>query len=166
MDCDEFKKLAETLIFEREGTAWPSQLAQHFDQCSGCRKEMQADQRSWQLLGELPETEPAPDYFERFQQRLSRRTPWYQAVLEGIRNAVAPRWAVPAYAAALAAVVVITLVGLNGRYSSRPDAMFSTTGEVEIELLANLDLIEEFEVIHALDLLADIEIIEKFNGAS
>ena len=43
-------------------------------------------------------------------------------------------------------------------------AVFQQLDETELEMVANIDLAEHFEIIHELDFFTDFDIIEKLNG--
>ena len=52
------------------------------------------------------------------------------------------------------------------QYLQKPQtvAVLAELDEAEMEMIANIDLAEHYEVIHELDFFSDFEIIENLNG--
>lgn len=123
MTCSEF----------RQGHPSQDEAARaHLAQCADCR----AFDRSWDLLREYPEIEPAEGFFRAVRRKLQ------PAIL---------RFAAP-LAAAAAALLVALLI-------TRPTVPAVPTGPVvteeERELVENLDLLQNYELLRTLELVGD-----------
>ncbi|MDQ7822889.1 MAG: zf-HC2 domain-containing protein [Candidatus Eremiobacteraeota bacterium] len=99
MECKEVReKLGELL----SGDAPPGQreaLERHLAACDACRREKEAHEKSWDLLGAYGDIEPHPSYRARFWEQARRKRGFFERVF-------APAWR-PAVALALLAVLVL-----------------------------------------------------------
>ena len=164
MDCHEIKKLIPLFLDHELSAAAYQQVEAHLRNCPECRTEARAIEKSWDLLGELKAVEPDPNYMVRFWQSVDAQIPWYDRLYKSLQAVFVHRRWVPALAGA--AIVVLISVIATMQYLQKPPAVAVLTelDEAEMEMVANIDLAEHYEVIDELDFFSDFEIIENLNG--
>ncbi len=163
MNCESIKKLMPIYL---EGELQPQEskeVKDHLASCLLCQKEISAFERSWDMLDEIADIEPAPDYVSRFWTELSLRTPWHEAILKNLSAGLSKRPLVPV----LATTCIMIIVGFlsiqnyfNGRLS---DEGLAHLNEGYFEMVANMELIEHYEIIEDIDFLVDLEVIENLD---
>ena len=104
----------------------------HMESCADCR----SFRRTWDLLREYPSLEPGPSF------------------LKGVRAKLAPsilRFAAPLGAMAAALLVAVVLYFRPGPVSGPPEGVT----EEQRELADNLDLLENMDLLRALEFVGD-----------
>ena len=164
MDCREIKKLIPLYVDHELSDADDQQIEAHLLDCPDCRREARAIEKSWDLLGELKAVEPDPNYMARFWKSVDAQTPWYAKIYEDIQDVFRQRRWVPALAGAVIVVLISTVATVQ--YLQKPNAIgvLAELDEAELEMVANIDLAEHYEIIDELDFFSDFEIIENLNG--
>lgn len=164
MDCHKIKKMIPLYLDHELSAADYQQVETHLQNCVDCQSEAQAIQQSWDLLGEIKAVEPDPNYMSRFWRSVDAQMPWYAKIYENVQAVFLQR----RWAPALTGVVIVLLISTIAtvQYLQKPQtvAVLAELDEAEIEMIANIDLAEHYEVIHELDFFSDFEIIENLNG--
>ena len=164
MNCSEIQQLIDRFM---DGDLEPSARARfesHLKGCNDCRSEVHARQKAWQMLGELNEIEPAPDYLERFRRRIGDEIPWHRKWLDHFQSLFGRRWTWPALSTALVAMLVVAIISAGHFSKPGSNALIAAGNDVDMELLAHMELVEDYDIINELDLLSDLEVIEVLNG--
>jgi anti-sigma factor RsiW len=164
MECHEIKKLIPLYLDHELGAANTQQVEAHLRNCTDCRTEARAIEKSWDLLGEIKAVEPDPNYLARFWQSVDAQMPWHAKIYQNLQAVFLQRRWVPALAGAVI-VVLISMIA-TVQYLQKPNeaAVLAELDEDEMEMVANIDLAEHYEVIHELDFFSDFEIIENLSG--
>ena len=164
MDCDEVKKLIPLYLDHVLSDADDQQVEAHLQNCPDCRREARAIEKSWDLLGEIKAVAPDPGYMARFWQSVDEQTPRYTKIYQDVLAVFQQRRWVPALAGALIVVLISTIALVQ--YLQKPNAVavLAELDEAELEMVANIDLAEHYEIIHELDFFTDFDIIENLNG--
>jgi len=160
MDCSEIIKLIP--IFLDGGlTADKHQRVQsHLDTCAKCRGEARAIQRTWEMIGELDDIQPDPNFQTRFWSRVADQTSWQEKFFSDIKALLLNRRLVPALAAAGLVLCVSVVVTYQYVQTSKPDGFMAEFSDADLEMVDNIDLAENFDLIRNIDLISDLEIIE------
>ena len=165
MNCQEAKRLIPLFLDQELSGADHRQVADHLETCDECRSEALAIEKSWELLGVLETIEPDPNYRIRFWQSVDARSNRHSRILQSIQSIfVQQRW-IPVTAAA-ATVLLVSVISIM-QYSQRPGvpedlAMLNST---ELEMIADIELAENYEIIEDIDFFTDFDIIEEMNGS-
>jgi predicted anti-sigma-YlaC factor YlaD len=164
MECHEIKKLIPVFLDHELSDADDQQVKAHLLNCPDCQREARAIEKSWDLLGELKAVEPDPNYMARFWQSVDVQMPWYSKIYENVQAVFLQRHWVPAMAGAVIVVMISTIATMQ--YLKKPNAaaVLVELNEAELEMVANIDLAEHYEIIHELDFFSDFDIIENLNG--
>lgn len=160
MDCNEIKKLIP-IFLDGELAADEHQMVEsHLGICAACRNEAQAVQGAWEMLGELDDIQPDPNYKTRFWARVAGQTSRQEKIFDYIRSLFLNRRLAPALAAA-GLILAVTLVATYKYFQPLPtDGRIAEFNNVELDMLENIDLVENFDLIRDIELLSDLEIIE------
>ena len=163
MNCQETKILISAYLDNELEPVDRQRVADHLQACAGCQAEAQAIQKSWELLGQIKAIEPDPHYQARFWQSVDARMPWHAKMLQAVQTLLWQRRWVPAMAAA-AIVMLFSLFGIT-QYFQKPDlpAALTALNDIELEMVANMDLVEDYEIIQDMDFFSDFDIIEELN---
>jgi predicted anti-sigma-YlaC factor YlaD len=164
MDCHEIKKLIPLYLDHELNATDYQKVEAHLLNCADCRSEARAIEQSWDLLGEIKAVEPDPNYLVRFWQSVDAQMPWYAKLYKNVQAVFPQRRWIPALAGGVMVVLISTIATVQ--YLQKPQAVDVLTelNEAEMEMVANIDLAEHFEVIHELDFFSDFEIIENLSG--
>ena len=164
MDCQEIKKLIPVYLDDELEAAERQQVSDHLQVCADCRAEAQAMEKSWELLAEIEEIEPDPNYRARFWRAVDVRRPWYAKVGQYFQSVFLQRRWVPALAGA-AVVVMISVFTIN-QFLLKPSlpTVLTELKDTELEMIANIDLVEVYEIIQDMDFFTDFDVIENMNG--
>ena len=163
MDCREIKKLIP-IYLDHELSADDRRLvAAHLSACPECLAEARALEKSWEVLGELDEIKPDPQYIARFWRTLDAQMPWYQKIMSEVQTVFLQRRWVPVLAGAAVIAVVSGLVTLQ--FLQRPETVpfLAELNAAELEMVANFDLAEDYEIIQDIDFFSDLEVIENLD---
>ncbi len=136
MDCERTRSSLSEWVDGRVVGTTRTELKEHLRSCAACREEERILRGTWVLLGHYPSIEPSPGFLRKIRARLHRPLLW---------KIVAP------LAAAAAALVISVVLFVS---PSRPVHEPPATDE-ERELVENLDLLENYEVVSALEMMAD-----------
>jgi anti-sigma-K factor RskA len=163
MDCREIQKLVPVFL---DGELEPSQqqrVETHLQTCAECRKEVQAVQKTWEMLGELDDIQPAPNYEARFWARISEQAPWHEKALNELRELFVNRRFIPALAAA-GVILLVTFVTIY-QYSQKPEKinLLAEFSDVDLDMVENFELVENYDLIHDIDFLSDLDIIDRLD---
>ncbi len=163
MDCRKIKKIIP-IYLDRELSADDRRLvAEHLRTCPQCLAEARAIEKSWEVLGELDEIKPDPQYIARFWRALDTQMPWYEKMLRDVHNVFLQRRWVPA----LAGAAVIVLVGgmVTFQFLHRPETVpvLAELNAAELEMVSNFDLAEDYEIIQDMEFFSDFEVIENLD---
>ena len=164
MDCLEIKKLIPLYLDHELSDVDYQQVETHLQDCADCQAEARAIQQSWDLLGEIKAMEPDPNYMSRFWRSVDAQRPWYTKIYENVQTVfVQQRW-VPALAGAVLIVLISAMTTVQYLRSPQTADVLAELDEAEMEMIANIDLAEHYEIIRELDFFSDFEIIENLNG--
>ena len=163
MDCHKIKEIIPNYLDQELSSDDHRLVEAHLRTCPACMAEARAVEESWEVLGELDEIEPDPQYLVRFWRALDAQMPWYEKMLRDVRTAFLQRRWVPV----LAGAVVIVLVGGLVRYQflQKPEAVpvLAELNAAELEMVVNFDLAEVYEIIENIDFFTDLEVIENLD---
>ncbi len=164
MNCQETKKLIPVYLDDELEASDRQRVAEHLRACADCQAEARAIEKSWELLGAIKAIEPDPNYRIRFWRSVDTRSPLHARILQRVRAAFLQRRWVPAIAAA--AIVLLVSVITIVQYLQKPHvpAVLAALNDTELEMVANIELAEDYEIIEDMDFFSDFEIIENMNG--
>lgn len=164
MNCQETKKLIPVYLDDELEAADRQRVAEHLRACADCQAEVQAIEKSWELLGAIKAIEPDPNYRVRFWRSVDTRSPLHARILQHVQTVFLQRRWVPAMAAA--AIVLLVSVITIVQYLQKPQvpAVLAALNDTELEMVANIELAEDYEIIEDMDFFSDFEIIENMNG--
>ena len=167
MDCE---TLCDHLLELTDGSLEPD-LAQecraHLATCPSCAREAGRQRATWRLLGELPAEKTSPAHLKQMAATAlaaARATPEVQetdlapdrggaAVLPGRPGGMVPLRRRLVQVAAAAALVVVTALGAEWVFHSRPPAGGPGGGEVP-DCVGDPEFVGDFEVLRD---LADVD---------
>ncbi len=160
MDCEDIKKLVPLLA---DGDSLPEDLRAHFSECEGCRKEMAAYEKTWEMLGSWKDIEPDPGYVSRFWTRLSMKKSWYESPGLTLKSFLWERRLAPVFAV----VSIVLVVGvMTWRISMRTlgnETLLTALSTEEIEFAEFIELAENLDVIQDMEFLEDLDVIENLD---
>ena len=164
MNCSETKNLIPHYSDNKLQPQEMQKVSLHVSVCSACRKELQAYQQMWELLGQYQVIAPEPGFVSRFWTRLLANESRWESILRKIKNIfVSPRLALQV----TTICVVLTMLGLfipRYYYQKSTVKMLSSLSDAEIEMVDDMELAQHFDVIENLDLYEDLDIIERIQG--
>ena len=164
MNCKEAKNLIPVYLDDALDAADRQRVADHLRACDECRAESRAIEKSWELLGEVKAIEPDPNYRIRFWQAVDEPLPWHVRIRQAVQAVfLQQRWAPAAAVAAVVFVISAVAVQQFVRKPQLPADLAALSG-AELEMVANIELAEDFEIIENIDFFSDLDIIEKMNG--
>ncbi len=167
MNCTEIKKLIPVYLDGELGQEETQLVKGHIASCAACQKEQHALERSWKMLGEWENIDPAPGCVSRFWTKVSLHRPWYEEAaqrigeaLDGLRRG---RLA-PVYVA----VCVLLITGgfsLRNYWQMREAReLAASLNQEELEMAKDVELVENFDIIQEMDFLVDLEVIENLDS--
>ncbi len=160
MDCSEIKKLIPIFLDGELKASAHQRVESHFDTCAECRREARAIQNSWEMLGELDDIQPDPNYNTRFWTRVAEQTSWREKLFNEIKALFLNRRLVPALAAA-GLILCVTLVATYKYFQPlQMDGRIAEFSDTDLDFVDNFELVENFDLIRDIELLSDLEIIE------
>lgn len=163
MDCREIKQLIPIFLDHELSSDDQHLVAAHLRVCAACRAEARALEKSWEVLGELDEIKPEPQYINRFWRALDARMPWYEKMLKDVQAVFLQRRWVPVLAGAAAIVLVGGLVRYQFFQEPETVSVLAELNATELEMVVNFDLIEDYEIIENIDFFSDLEFIENLD---
>lgn len=124
------------------------ELERHLPGCSSCGATVALLRRNVQRLAALPAFEPSPALRRAVLRKVAEEPPGLLARLQAFLR---PAVLVPSLGLAAALVAVFLL--------SRPDASLELADANQLELAANMEVVEDLEVL-GVDSPSDLEVIE------
>ena len=164
MNCQQTKKLIPVYLDDALDAADRQRVAEHLVSCADCRAEARRIEDVWELLGAVKAVEPPPNYRIRFWQSVDARRPWRARAWQQVQAVLGNRRWLPASAAA--AIVLLVSGMAVFQYLEKPQmpAALTALNEIELEMFANIELAEDYEIIQEFDFFTDFEVIESLNG--
>ncbi len=169
MRCDQIRKLIPIYLDGGLEDGRDRELKDHVSGCLVCRKELEAYQRSWQMLGEWKDIQPEAGYVGRFWTAVSQQRPWHEQILKALPAGVFQKRLAPVF-------VAICILLVTGIFSLRNYWQMVETGELlanlsaeELEIafdhpaagvVEDIELAENLDIIQDMDFLEDMEVIE------
>lgn len=133
----------------------------HLAECAACRKSFEAVSKAWQTLGELPEVEPSPAFVSRFWTRVAAEGTRKESFAFNLADIFRSRAWMPV-AVTLSVLIIVGSVNVFKMNSLRGDV--SHLSGSDMELIANIELAEHFDVINEMDSLDDADVIENLES--
>jgi hypothetical protein len=135
MTCAEIKQLFSPYLDGRVSGSEMHALTRHMEQCSDCRREYAATQRTQQLLAGLGAKKAPPDLALKLRLAISReaaqqRRPRYEGMLVRLQDAL-NAFMVPATAGLVSAVLFF---GLLLGFFALPAELIASSGDVPLML--------------------------------
>jgi anti-sigma factor RsiW len=161
MNCGEIKALLPVYLDGQLASGQHRRIENHLRTCERCRQEAQALQKTWDVLGELKDIQPDPNYRTRFWASVSESAPWHEKFRNEIRALFFNRRFVPALAAA-GLILVVSMIATY-KYHQQPEMnnYFAELSDVDLEMVEIIELVENYDIIHDIDFLKDLEIIDQ-----
>ena len=164
MDCHEIKKLIPLYLDYELSEADRQKVEAHVHSCPDCRREARTLEKSWDLLGEIETVKPDPNYLARFWKSVDAQMHWYAGIYQNVLATFQRRRWAPALAGALIVALITTIAAVQLLQKPNELAVLAELDENELEMVADIDLAEHYEIIHELDFFTDFDIIENLNG--
>ncbi len=164
MNCQQTKKLIPVYLDDAVEAADRQQVAAHLSVCADCRAEAQAIEEAWELLAEIKEIEPDPNYRTRFWRSVNARMPWYAKIGRHFQPIFGQRRWVPAMAGTAVVVMISVYAMFQFLQSPQLPAVLAELKDNDLEMVAHIDLVEDFESIADMDFFSDFDVIENLNG--
>ena len=163
MNCLDYQKLIPLYLDGELSAEDQQKIDYHLTHCSACQKEAKAIQEIWEMLGEAPAIEPAPNYMARFQDQLSRQTPLRRKIMDFIQRTWTPKHLVPALVGACALFVVGIFSWQQYQVQQQTQQLLAGLNNGGLDMVQHLDLVENFEIIQQMDFLEDFDLIEQLD---
>ena len=163
MDCRQIKKLIPIYLDHELSTEDHRLVAEHLRTCPDCLAEARAVEKSWEMLGEAKAIKPDPQYIARFWRSVEAQIPWYEKILRDMQAVFLQRRWIPVLAGAAGILLVSGIVAIQ--FLQQPEAikLLAELNEVELEMVVNMDLAENYEIIEDIDFFSDLEIIQNLD---
>ena len=153
MSCGDFEDEVTAYVDGELPAARHAQVRAHLDACAECQATETLLRATVARMAELPAFEPASATRRAVLTKLDALpTPWWEQVKRGLRPAVL----VPA--TGLAAVLAVSLFMM----APGQDSSLGMEDASVIELAANLELAEDYEVL-GLDDMEDVEVVTRLH---
>jgi len=160
MDCSEIIKLIPIYLDGGLAADEHQRVQSHLDTCAECRREARAIQSAWEMIGELDDIQPDPNFQTRFWSRVANQTSWQEKFFSDIKALFFNRRLVPALAAAGLVLCVSFVATYKYLQTSKPDGFIAEFSDADLDMVDKIDLAENFDLIRNIDLISDLEIIE------
>ena len=167
MNCTEIKKLIPVYLDGELGQEETLLVKEHIASCAACQKELHALERSWKMLGEWKNIDPAPGYVSRFWTKVSIQRPWHEEAAQKVGEALdrlRRRRLAPVYVA----VCVLLITGgffLRNYWQMREARELAVSlNQEELDMAKDVELAENFDIIQEMDFLEDLEVIENLDS--
>ena len=162
MTCQETKTLIPIFLEDGLDAEAQQRVADHLRTCADCRVEARKIEQAWALLDAVKAIKPDPSYRIRFWRSVDARRPWHTRAWQQVQTLLGNRRWLPA-AAAAAIVLLIGGVAVFQLSEKPPQpAVLAAPSEIDLEMLAKLDMVEDFEIIQEFDFFTDFEIIIEY----
>ena len=167
MSCTEIKKLIPVYLDGELGQEETLLVKEHIASCAACQKELHALERSWKMLGEWKNIDPAPGYVSRLWTKVSIQRPWHEEAAQKVGEALdrlRRRRLAPVYVA----VCVLLITGgfsLRNYWQMREGQdLAASLNQEELDMAKDVELAENFDIIQEMDFLEDLEVIENWGS--
>ncbi len=160
MNCSEIKRLIPEFLDGQLDSDVHQRVQSHLDICAGCSREAIAIRRAWEMVGELDDIQPDPNFKTRFWARVAEQTSWQEKFFGEIRALFLNRRLVPALAAAGLILCISVVATYKYLQTSQPDSFMAEFSDADLDMVDNIDLVENLDLIRDIDLLSDLEFIE------
>ncbi|MBW2412386.1 MAG: zf-HC2 domain-containing protein [Deltaproteobacteria bacterium] len=160
MDCSEIKKRIPEFLDAQLDPDEHQRVQSHLETCTECGREARAIQRAWELVGELDDIQPDPNFETRFWARIAEQTSWQDKFFGEIRALFLNRRLLPALAAAGLILCISVVATYKYLQTSQSDNFMVEFSGADLDMVDNIELVENLDLIRDLDLLSDLEIIE------
>ena len=164
MNCQETKKRIPIFLDDELEAEEHQLVADHLRNCADCRAEARKIEETWELLGAVKAIEPDPNYNIRFWRSVDAHRPWPARVWHYVQTVFANRRWLPAAATATIILLISFTTVFQYLEKSQVPAVLPALDGIELEMFANIELAEDFEIIQEFDFFTDFEIIESLNG--
>ena len=168
MNCNDLKNMISAYMDGELKGPEHHLIKKHLATCRSCRKEVENQEKIWQLLGEYEGIDPSPDYAERFWNRVENRSSWREKIRSIFGPGdMRPRW-VPAVGLACVLIVVSTIAIRLQFPPPELNNVIASLSEIDLDMVASVDILEDYEIIQEIDFFSDLEFIERLDqlGAS
>ncbi len=163
MTCEKIQKLL-TIYLDNDLQPNDNHIVRtHLLSCQACQNEAKALEKTWALLGEIPEIEPSPNYISRFYTKLSFEKSLYGQFLEKARRFIKSRIFVPSLVAMLAVIVVGVLTFANYQRFEDANRTMASIKDDDVQMLEQLELAQHFDVLEEMDFLEDADVIQQLD---
>jgi predicted anti-sigma-YlaC factor YlaD len=151
MDCKDVRKKISEIIDGGLYENLPQDVRKHISVCNECRKFYENEMLIWKMLDCYPSIEPSADFVEKVMRKVRATKVAAKRVFSRIIAAVGT-----------AVAVIIVAILLFAPSELGPELSVTEVAEIleKEDLLANLDLAEEWEAAALMDLLESVEDLE------
>lgn len=166
MHCQDIQKLIPLFLDSQLSPKESSVVGEHLSGCALCQKELNGYQRSWDLLKEWEDIQPAAGYAARFWTQVvsSQPQPWYTKILSGLKEASLRRQLSPALVT-VCLIFILTLVLAKTYFQmEQTDRYLTRLNSEEIELLEDMELAQHFDVIKNIEVLEDFDVLKNLDS--
>lgn len=163
MDCQKIKKLIPVYLDDELEPQESQQVKDHLYVCPDCRKEFEAFEGSWAMLGELDHIRPEPGFVGRFWTKLALEESWQKKVSTKLKESFSRKSLVPVLVTACIVMIVGSVVVHNYVQVQKTDQILASLSQDDIAMVENIELAENFDLIAEIDFLEDLEIIENLD---
>ncbi len=158
MNCPSIQKLIPLYLDQQLAPEQFKLVKAHLTNCPDCQQEVDLYNRSWELLNNIKEIEPSPDYVSRFWTEVSHLRAWYEKYLPAL-----PPWAQPGWRLSVVfsfGLVIVTTFFIWKNFDLyQLDAKLAKLDPQEMEVVENIELAQNFEVIEEMELLEDFDLL-------
>src|SRR5262245_44590240 len=155
MRCDELTELLPDYFHDNLPASSRATVEAHLRDCAECAAQVSL----WRRLGELPDEKPSPRLRRRFDAMLS-------AYEEGRGLKAARPTAVPVWLQYAAAVLILGIGFLAGRYVQQPGRETSEVAALRTELSGTNDRIAALNQLVVLSMLQQPSASQRLQGVS
>ena len=163
MNCLEVKKNLSLYLENALRPIEAQVVKEHLASCPSCQQELNALQKSWELLNALEDIQPQANYISRFWTELSLRKTWKEKVFEALPPLFLKRTLAPV-AVAVCLVLAMSVFAFHHYQSQKSEQMMASLSEEDLEILENIELAENLDLIEDLDVLQDMDVVEELDN--
>jgi len=160
MDCKNIKDLIPLYLEDELQTTETKQVSEHLNQCVHCHELAQDLEKTWDLLDEIEDIQPSPNYVSQFWTRLSSEKNVIEQAVETLKGLIKNRKLAPIYVTACLIVVASLFALRNITQVQDPAFELASLNANELEIIENLEIAQDYEFIDELDFLANLDVIE------
>jgi len=163
MKCSDIKELLSAYLDGQAESQDRAMVEDHLGSCETCRKEFHLLKKTWDLLGEMEDIAPSPNYRDRFWTSADKHGSWYEKIVRGISERFSKLGPVPALAAAAALVIIFSITTYKFQHAPDDLPVLAVDNDLEFELVEVFDIVEHYDIIRDIEFFSDLEIIEKLD---